>query len=52
MIGIFVRCLNCDILWERITGYDNPGGTVATINIQILCPNCNSNAWKAEKGED
>lgn len=49
MIGILVRCLNCGILWRRITSWDNPGGTVATDDIQMWCPRCSSNAWEPDK---
>lgn len=44
-LGILVTCLNCTILWRRITEDDNPGGTVPASEVQKFCPNCNSNAW-------
>ena len=44
-IGILVRCLNCKILWQRITSWSNAGGTVALEDIQLVCPACNSNAF-------
>lgn len=46
MIGILVKCLNCKILWRRIAADDNPGGTVAYTDIQLVCPGCASNAYE------
>ena len=43
---MLVRYLNCGILWRRVTDYDNPSGTVPTVDIQYTCPNCNSNAFE------
>ena len=45
---MLVRCLNCELLWRRITEISNPGGTVAFVDIQKVCPNCNSNAYVVE----
>lgn len=45
---MLVRCLNCHLLWRRITAYDNPGGTVANGDLQYLCPKCHSNAFEEE----
>ena len=49
MIGFLVTCLNCDLLWRRVTGDDNPGGTVALDVIQLFCPQCGSNAYEPSK---
>ncbi|KKK91003.1 hypothetical protein LCGC14_2717310, partial [marine sediment metagenome] len=46
MLGILVTCLNCKILWRRITADSNPGGTMPTDDIQLVCPGCNSNAYE------
>jgi hypothetical protein len=43
-IGILVRCLNCKILWRRITPEIYP--TVLLSDIQLVCPACNSNAYE------
>ena len=46
---MLVRCKNCGILWERVTEWDNPGGTVLDTDICKVCPKCSSNAWEREK---
>ena len=52
MIGILVHCLNCETLWQRITPESNPGGTVATVDVQLVCPRCWSNAYKGVATKD
>lgn len=49
MLGQLVRCLNCRLLWRRVTGDDNPGGTVSTESLCYFCPVCGSNAWEPER---
>jgi len=41
-----VKCLNCGLLWERVTSqYD--GETIElTENLMYNCPNCNSNYYE------
>ncbi len=46
MIGFLVVCLNCDVLWRRVTADDNPGGTVSLSDVQYVCPRCASNAYE------
>ena len=48
----FVRCLNCGILWERITVPATATYTVDNNDIQHNCPNCSSNAYKIKGGHD
>ena len=47
-VGYLVRCLNCGLLWRRITTESNPGGTVFTEDVQLICPKCYSNAFRLE----
>ena len=46
---MLVRCLNCALVWRRITADSNPGGTVALSDIQLVCPSCHSNAWELKE---
>ena len=43
---MLVKCLNCGIIWRRMTADGNPGGTVSYEDIQVVCPACGSNAWE------
>ena len=49
MLGILVECLNCGLLWERISPAINP--TVLTEDIQLFCPSCGSNAFRSAPKE-
>lgn len=46
---MLVRCLNCGLLWRRVTMDDNPGGTVANEDLCYRCPKCSSNAYTPEQ---
>ena len=43
---MLVKCMNCGLIWRRVTPDDNPGGTVPLSAIQTHCPKCGSNAWE------
>jgi len=43
--GILVTCLNCGIIWRRITEDDGGVTGPALADIQKVCPACNSNAY-------
>ena len=43
---MLVKCLNCDLIWRRVTALDNPGGIMwVSEELCYFCPNCHSNAW-------
>lgn len=46
-IGLLVRCLNCGILWRRVTTWDSM--TLASEDYQLYCPACFSNAYEPER---